>query len=77
MKTLSLFVSVIVFFVSGFFFNNDFRESTETNYLIYMSLLVLLMLISVIGMIVNFSLIIQQRNKIQDFFQKLHLAGRN
>lgn len=65
MKTLSLILSVVVFFTAGYFVITDFAYSTETNYLIYMSLLIILMLICIIGVMINLPDIIRQRRKMR------------
>lgn len=64
MKVLSLLLSLVVFTAAGYFFVIDFRQSTELNYLIYMSLLVILMLICVVGIMINLPLIIAHRRKM-------------
>lgn len=65
MKTLSLILSVIVFFTAGYFFVVDFTNSTETNYLIYMALLVILMLICIVGVMINLPLILRHRRQMK------------
>lgn len=65
MKTLSLILSIIVFFAAGYFFVTDFTSSTETNYLIYMSLLVILMLICVVGVMINLPMILRHRREMK------------
>lgn len=66
MKIVSLLISLLVFGASGYFFVNDFTNSTEINYLIYMTLLVILMLICVIGIMINLPVIIKQRSKVKN-----------
>ena len=65
MKTLSLILSIAVFFTAGYFFVVDFTASTEMNYLIYMSLLVILMLICIVGVMINLPLILRQRRQMK------------
>jgi hypothetical protein len=65
MRTLSLILSIVVFFTAGYFFIDDFTNSTETNYLIYMALLVILMLICIIGVMINLPMIIRHRRKMR------------
>ncbi len=67
MKILSLILSIIVFFASGYFFITDMKVSTDTNYFIYMTLLVILMLICIIGILINISTILQYRKRIKTF----------
>ncbi|WP_291086824.1 hypothetical protein [Flavobacterium sp. BFFFF1] len=76
MKTLSLMLSIGVFVVSGYFFINDFRDSAELNYLIYMSLLVILMLICVVGVMINLPMIIRQRRKMRSLIYNSYSAKR-
>ena len=65
MKTLSLILSIAVFFIAGYFFVVDFTNSTETNYLIYMALLVILMLICIVGVMINLPMILRQRRQMK------------
>lgn len=65
MKILSLLLSIAVFFTSGYFLITDFRASTEMNYIIYMSLLVILMMICVVGVLINLPLIFRSRRKVR------------
>ncbi|HLA56962.1 MAG TPA: hypothetical protein VK623_12730 [Flavobacterium sp.] len=65
MKALSLIVSSTVFMIAGYFFVTDFNLSGEMNHLIYMSLLVILMLICIVGMMINVPLIIRERRKMK------------
>ncbi len=74
MKTISLILSIIVLFTSGYFFAYDFRQSSELNYLIYMSLLAILMTISVVGILMNTTFILQQREKIDDIFSESNFS---
>ncbi len=64
MKIASLLLSIAVFFTAGYFLVTDFQVSTEMNYLIYMSLLVILMLICVIGVMINLPMILKQRRRV-------------
>lgn len=65
MKIVSLILSIVVFFGAGFFLIADFRPSLELNFLIYMSLLVILMLICVVGVLINYPLLMQQRKNVK------------
>ncbi|OYU80576.1 MAG: hypothetical protein CFE23_08835 [Flavobacterium sp. BFFFF1] len=69
-------LSIGVFVVSGYFFINDFRDSAELNYLIYMSLLVILMLICVVGVMINLPMIIRQRRKMRSLIYNSYSAKR-
>jgi membrane protein DedA with SNARE-associated domain len=76
MKTLSLIMSVVVFVASGYFFVTDFRESAELNYLIYMSLLVTLMLICIVGVMINLPMILRQRRKVKTLIYNSYSSKR-
>jgi membrane protein DedA with SNARE-associated domain len=65
MKALSLIVSVAVLSISGYYFVTDFNLSGETNHIIYMSLLLILMLICIVGILINVPLIIRERRKMK------------
>ena len=65
MKIVSLILSIVVFFGAGFFLIADFRLSMEMNFLIYMSLLVILMLICIVGVLINYPVLVQQRKNVK------------
>lgn len=64
MKLLSLILSSLVFMISAYFFVVDFKLSAEMNYIVYMSMLLILMCICIIGMVVNVSLIRIGRKRV-------------
>jgi len=80
MKILSLTLSLVVFTASGYFFVTDLRPATETNYLIYMSLLVILMLICIVGVLINLPMIIRERRRmkvlIYNSYSKKRIANK-
>ena len=65
MKMLSLILSIIVFFGASYFLISDFQLSLELNYVLYMSILAILMLICVVGVLFNFPLLIAQRKNVK------------
>lgn len=65
MKLFTLILSVSVFFIAAYFFATDFTFSSEINHIIYMSMLLILMCICVIGIIINVSLIRIGRKKMR------------
>ncbi|MDI1256802.1 MAG: hypothetical protein PSV16_11955 [Flavobacterium sp.] len=81
MKILSLLLSVTVFTVAGYFFVIDFRNSTEMNYLIYMSLLVVLMLVCIVGVMINLPMILSERRKMREMiynsYSKKRIANKS
>ena len=68
MKILSLILSTLVLFSAGYFFVIDMKYSSDLNYIIYMSLLVILIMISIIGILINIPMLLKQRQKINKFF---------
>lgn len=76
MKILSLVLSVAVFFTSGYFFIADFRASTDMNYLIYMSLLAILMMICVVGVMINLPLLLRSRRKVRSIIYNSYSKNR-
>ncbi|HLN96457.1 MULTISPECIES: hypothetical protein [unclassified Flavobacterium] len=76
MKILSLVLSVAVFFTSGYFFITDFRASTDMNYLIYMSLLAILMLICIVGVMINLPLLLRSRRKVRSLIYNSYSKER-
>ncbi|KGO91938.1 hypothetical protein [Flavobacterium subsaxonicum] len=70
MKLFSLILSVIVFFVSLYFFVLEIPYVDGLNDIIYASLLVILMTICIVGVIINwefFRLYKQKKNKVLYF----------
>ncbi|HEX8562661.1 MAG TPA: hypothetical protein VF676_06755 [Flavobacterium sp.] len=65
MKSLSLIISSVVLLLAGYFFATDFQYSTESNYLIYMSMLVILMSICILGIIINLPMLRVGRKKVR------------
>ena len=65
MKALSLLVSLAVFMVSGYFFVTQFNLSGELNHIIYMSLLLVLMLVCVVGILINVPLILSEKRRVR------------
>lgn len=76
MKILSLVLSVAVFFTSGYFFITDFRAAADMNYLIYMSLLAILMLICVVGVMINLPLLLRSRRKVRSIIYNSYSQNR-
>ena len=67
MKTFSLIISLSVLMISGYFLVTDFKISDEANHLIYMSLLLVLMLICVVGILINMPIILTQKRRMRQF----------
>lgn len=65
MKALSLIISLTVFLIAGYFFVTDFNLSGEMNHIIYMSLLIVLMLVCIVGIMINVPLIIRERRRMK------------
>lgn len=63
MKTFILILSTIVFVVSGYFLIADFKISNETNFNIYLCLLIILMLICIIGILINLPFTLSEKKK--------------
>lgn len=76
MKSLSLLVSVVALVVSGYFFVVDFRISFETNYLIYMSMLLTLMFICILGIVLNSPLVSRSKKKAKTIIYNSYMRER-
>lgn len=63
MKTLTILLSTLVFVVSAYFLIADFRISNETNYNIYLCLLIILMLICIISILINLPFNLSEKKK--------------
>ena len=70
MKALALTVSMIAFLVSGYVLFTDVHLKDGLNEYIYMSLLLILMLICVVGILINVPLIIQEKRRMKVFMSK-------
>ncbi len=76
MKIFALILSIVVFFGAGYFLITDFRFSLELNYLIYMSLLVILMLICIVNILLNYPFLIIKRKKITSIIYNSYSSKR-
>jgi len=56
MKSVSFIISALALVASIYFFAVDFRLSGESNYLIYMGMLLTLIFISILGIVVSLPL---------------------
>ena len=70
MKALALIASTIVFLVSGYVLFTDVQLSNGLNEYIYMSLLLILMLIGIVGILINVPLIMEEKRKMKVFMSK-------
>lgn len=68
MKLFSLILSIIVFIVSLYFFVLKIDNVDSANDIIYVSLLIVLMAICIVGVIINWEFFRQRRNKTFIFF---------
>ncbi|QYJ67697.1 hypothetical protein [Flavobacterium litorale] len=68
MKLFSLVLSIIVFFISLYFFSDKVSEIYSLNDFIYVSLLGILMTICITGIIINWDILIKnKKNKLMLF----------
>jgi hypothetical protein len=70
MKALALIASTIVFLVSGYVLFTDVQLSNGLNEYIYMSLLLILMLIGIIGILINVPMIMEEKRRMKVFMSK-------
>jgi len=70
MKALALIASTIVFLASGYVLFTDVELSNGLNDYIYMSLLMILMLIGIIGILINVPMIIEEKRRMKVFMSK-------
>ena len=70
MKALALIASTIVFLASGYVLFTDVQLSNGLNDYIYMSLLLILMLIGIIGILINVPMIIEEKRRMKVFMSK-------
>ncbi|PZR20063.1 MAG: hypothetical protein DI539_11955 [Flavobacterium psychrophilum] len=68
MKLFSLILSIIVFIISLYFFVLKIDDVYSLNDMIYVSLLVVLMAICVVGVIINWEFFRQRKKKTFIFF---------
>ena len=70
MKALALAVSMIAFLVTGYVLFTDVDLSAGVNEFIYMSLLLILMLICIVGILINVPLIVQEKRRMKVLMYK-------
>jgi len=70
MKALALALSTISFLVSGYFLFTDVDLSAGINEVIYMSLLLILMLICIVGVLINVPLIVREKRRMKAMMYK-------
>jgi hypothetical protein len=74
MKALFLLLSTVAFVVTGYVLFTDVDLSLGVNEYIYMSLLLILMLICVVGILLNAPLIIEEKKRVKKIVRKLSKA---
>jgi surface polysaccharide O-acyltransferase-like enzyme len=74
MKALFLLLSTVAFVVTGYVLFTDVDLSLGVNEYIYMSLLLILMLICVVGILINAPLIIEEKKRVKKIVRKLSKA---
>jgi len=70
MKALALIASMLVFLVSGYVLFTDVQLSAGLNEYIYMSLLLILMLIGIVGILINVPMIVEEKRRMKVFMSK-------
>lgn len=70
MKAIALTVSMIAFLISGYVLFTDVHLNDGLNEYLYMSLLLILMLICVVGILINVPLIVEEKRKMKVFMSK-------
>ena len=73
---LSLILSIIVFFGAGYFLISDFQLSLELNYVLYMSILAILMLICVVGVLFNYPILLNYKKNIKTIMYNSYSSKR-
>lgn len=63
MKILTLILSTSIFIIAGFYLFSDFKISDDTNYNIYLCLLIILMLICILGILINLPYLLLEKKK--------------
>ncbi len=67
MKSVSFFFSALALVASTYFFAVDFRLSAESNYLLYMGMLLTLIFISILGIVISLPFELFKRPKSHTF----------
>ena len=76
MKILTLILLVFFLVVSGYFLIFDFKISTETNFNIYLCLLIIVMLICIVGILINLPFIFSERKRYSPILHKSYSNKR-
>lgn len=61
-----LIISLAVFGFAGYYFANNLRYSTDLNYIIYMAIWAILILISIVGILYNFPLLGRHKRHVKN-----------
>jgi len=77
MKALFLLLSTAAFLVTGYVLFTDVDLSLGVNEYIYMSLLLTLMLVCIVGILLNAPLIIEEKKRMKKMVRKFSKAGIN
>lgn len=67
MKTFALLLSSAVFLASGYFFIADINHGYDLNHVIYLSMLVVLMLICLLGIGLNAKLLMNEKRRVKKY----------
>ena len=76
MRKLVLVVSLGVFAFSGYYFAANLRDSADLNYIIYMSIWGLLILISLIGIVYNFPTLRSHKRHMRNLIYNSYSSQR-
>lgn len=76
MKIATVILSTIMFFIAGNFLFIDLQPSSEINSFIYISLLVILMLICVVGVLLSYPLLILSRKNSKTIIYNSYSSKR-
>ena len=71
MKTFALLLSSVVFLASGYFFIADLNQGIDLNHIIYLSMLVVLMLICLLGILLNAKLLMIEKKRVKKYLSGL------
>jgi len=76
MKRAILILSMGVFGFAGYYFASNIEYSTDLNYIIYMSIWMVLILISIVGIISNFPAIKSSKKHVRNLMYNSYSERR-
>ena len=76
MKRLLLILSSAVFAFAGYYFVRNLKYSTDSNYIIYMSIWLVLIIISLVGIVYHLPMIKKHKRRVKNLMYNSYSERR-